>query len=167
MPNIVDDMVYFLERQEDGKFHIEGEYALSDLRNTVPGFGDRITLTIDGVGTSIAEVVGRYFVRHIEEASDSEWIAWFIIVQSIEPQEADDLFDVISVRYTNFVRASPPGQPPPVYEPVAPPKLPKSKRISHKMKDPDFWTPERKEAMRKKREARLARMAKLGIPDSD
>jgi hypothetical protein len=108
MRNIVDDLVYFLERQKDGRFQIEGEHRLADLHNNVPGFGDRITLAIDGVGTSIMEVVGRYFVRHLDEASDSEWIAWFIIVQSVDLQEADDLLEAVSEHYAKFVRDRPP-----------------------------------------------------------
>ncbi|MBB2832386.1 UNVERIFIED_ORG: hypothetical protein GGD51_002515 [Rhizobium esperanzae] len=106
MPKIIDELVYFLERQEDGKYQIEGEHGLSDLGNTVPSIGDRITLTIHEVGISIMEVVGRHFVRHYDEASDSEWIAWFIIVKSVDLQEADDLFDVINENYRQFVKAT-------------------------------------------------------------
>lgn len=108
MPKIIDDIVYFLERQNDGKYHIEGEHGLTDLGNTIPGFGDRVTLTVHDVGISITEVVGRHFVRHYDEASDSEWIAWFIIVQSVDLQEADDLFDVINENYSQFVKSAPP-----------------------------------------------------------
>ncbi|PZM14616.1 hypothetical protein CPY51_10270 [Rhizobium tubonense] len=36
------------------------------------------------------EVVGRHFVRHLDEALDSEWIAWFIIVQSVDLRSRHD-----------------------------------------------------------------------------
>ncbi|EJT05686.1 hypothetical protein [Rhizobium sp. CCGE 510] len=107
MPKIIDDLVYFLERQDDGKYQIEGEHLLADLSNTIPGIGDRITLTIHDVGISTVDVIGRHFVRHLDEASDSEWIAWFIIVKSVDLQEADDLFDVINENYCRFVKAPP------------------------------------------------------------
>ncbi|XKM39566.1 hypothetical protein A4U53_025755 [Rhizobium ruizarguesonis] len=97
-----------MERQADGKYQIEGEHLFADLGNTVPGFGDRITLTIHDVGISIMEVVGRHFVRHYDEASDSEWIAWFIIVQVVDLPEADDLFDVVNENYRQYIKGWPP-----------------------------------------------------------
>ncbi|MDQ0558289.1 hypothetical protein QO004_000062 [Rhizobium mesoamericanum] len=97
MHTIIDDTVYLLERDSDGKYEIQGEHALADLSNNVPSVGDRITLTIDDDGpTSIMEVVSRYLVRHLDRPSNSEWTAWFLIVQAIDLQEADDLFDVIN-----------------------------------------------------------------------
>lgn len=105
---IIDDLVYFLERHDDGKYEIEGEHLLSDLGNTVPCVGDRVTMTIHDVGISNMQVVGRHFVRHLDEASDSEWIAWFVIVQSVDLQEADDLFDVINENYGRYIRGLPP-----------------------------------------------------------
>ncbi|MGO8645166.1 hypothetical protein ACC810_30620 [Rhizobium ruizarguesonis] len=119
MPKIIDELVYFLERQGDGKYQIEGEHLLADLGNTVPGFGDRITLTIHDVGISIMEVVGRHFVRHFDEASDSEWIAWFIIVQAVDLQEADDLFDVVNENYRQYIQ----GWPPPNHTKTPPRKM--------------------------------------------
>lgn len=102
--------MYSLERQDDGKYHIEGEHVLADLGNAIPGIGDRITLTIHDVGISTMDVIGRHFVRHLDEASDSEWIAWFVIVLSVDLQEADDLFDVINENYPHFIQ----GRPPPI-----------------------------------------------------
>jgi len=107
MPDIVDDQVYFLVRQKNGKFEIESQYLLADLNNTVPGFGDRMALTIHDTGFSMMEVVGRYFVRHLDEASDTEWIAWHVIVQPIDLQEADDLFEAISENYSKYVKPAP------------------------------------------------------------
>ncbi|TAZ76551.1 hypothetical protein [Rhizobium ruizarguesonis] len=121
MPKIIDELVYFLERQADGKYQLEGEHGLTDLGHTVPGFGDRITLTIHDAGISIMEVVGRHFVRHYDEASDSEWIAWFIIVQAVDLPEADDLFDVISENYSRFIQ----GWPPPNHTKTSPRKTQK------------------------------------------
>ncbi|MDI5926468.1 hypothetical protein QBK93_17465 [Rhizobium leguminosarum] len=124
MPKIIDDLVYFLERQDDGKYQIEGEHLLADLGNIIPEIGDLITLTIHDVGISIMEVVGRHFVRHFDEASDSEWIAWFIIVQSVDMQEADDLFDAISENYSQYIQ----GWPPPKHKPTSPTEAPPTRR---------------------------------------
>jgi len=104
LAKIVDDLVYFLVRQDNGKYEIDAEHLLSDLGGSVPGFGDRVALTIHDAGSAFMEVVGRYFVRHLDESSGNEWIAWFIIVEPIHLPEADDLFDLISENYDRFVR---------------------------------------------------------------
>ncbi len=83
-PTIVDELVYFLRRQDDGKYELEGSEGLSNLSNTVPVIGDNITLTREGLGGSTMRVVGRHYVRHLNEATDTEWAAWFIIVESLE-----------------------------------------------------------------------------------
>ncbi|WP_187772317.1 hypothetical protein [Agrobacterium sp. B1(2019)] len=102
--NFVDDVVYFLERQPDGKYEIDAEHLLSDIGGNVPGFGDRIASTIHDTGWSFMEVVGRYFVRHIDENSNKEWLVWFVIVESVDLPEADDLFDLISETYNRFIK---------------------------------------------------------------
>lgn len=91
------------------------------------------------------------------------------MVETIETEDAQALACTIGKVFRQEYRGAlrPEKTRSRTHEPAASPNLPKSKRIGHKMKDPDFWTPERKEAMRKKREARLARMAKLGISGSD
>lgn len=102
--SIVDDVVYFVERQADRKYEIDAEYSLSDLGGSIPDFGDRIALTIHDIGSSFMEVVGRYFVRHIDEALNKEWLVWFIVVEPVNLPDADDLFDVISDTYNRFAK---------------------------------------------------------------
>jgi len=89
---IIDDLVYFL-RRDAGEYHFEGSDSLTNLSNTVPAIGDRITLTRENLGGTTMEVVGRHYVRHLNEASDTEWAAWFIIVGSLELD--GNLFDAI------------------------------------------------------------------------
>ncbi|EPE98643.1 hypothetical protein [Rhizobium grahamii] len=102
---IIDDVVYFLERDSDGKYEIQAEHLLSDLSNTVPSVGDRITLTINGDGaTSTMEVVGRHLISHLDRASDCEWTAWFLIVQGLDPREADDLFELVSEHFSQYIQ---------------------------------------------------------------
>ncbi|UHS61069.1 hypothetical protein HRR99_05840 [Agrobacterium vaccinii] len=104
---VADDVVYFLERQADGKYDIDAEHSLSDLGGSVPGFGDHIALTIHNIGSSFMEVVGRYFVRHIDEGSNKEWLVWFVVVEPVKLPEADDLFDLISDTYNRFAKTRP------------------------------------------------------------
>jgi|GEM_PF-2524433 len=175
MEEHVSDEIYILSKNSSGEFVWVDTFPLSIFGGTVPAFGDRLTLDLyndeDGDGLAIEEVIGPHFTRYISEKSGEERYAWFVLVETIEPADGRALGSAMGEVFRQKVggarTSDSPGQPPPVYESVAPPKHPKSKRISHKMKDPDFWTPERKEAMRKKREARLARMAKPGITDSD
>jgi hypothetical protein len=173
MEEHVSDEIYVLSKDSSGGFVWVDTFPLSVFSGNVPAVGDHITLDLyhdhEGYGVAIEEVISRHFVRYISESSGDECHAWFVVVETVETEDAQALASTIGkVFRQEFRGASQPGTTAPsVYEPSASPKLPKSKRISHKMKDPDFWTPERKEAMRKKREARLARMAKLGISDPD
>jgi len=105
--NVIDDLIYFVVRNADGKFEIEGEHLLSDLGNNLPVAGDRITLTIHDIGFSTMEVVNRHFVRHLDPASDTEWIAWVVLVRPIDLPESDDLFDLISENCSRFRRSVP------------------------------------------------------------
>ncbi|MBY4589399.1 hypothetical protein [Rhizobium redzepovicii] len=107
MSIIVDDKVYFIERQKNGAYWLDATFSLSDLGGTVPGFGDRYALAIHKSGTAIAEVVGRYFLRHIDEAAGSEWYVWFIVVQQIVLQEQHDLFRIFSTVYKEDIRGNP------------------------------------------------------------
>lgn len=103
---IIDDVVYLLERQSDGKYEIQGAHSLSDLNNTVPSVGDRITLTIDVDGaTSVMKVVSRHLISHLDRASDCEWTAWFLVVQGLDPREADDLFELVSEHFRQYIQA--------------------------------------------------------------
>lgn len=112
MSELVDDRVYILERYEDGSFHLDAELNLAELAHGVPGFGDRITLSVHGVGISVVEVVARYFVRHIDESSGREWTAWFVVVEPVELKEADALFEAIGKIYRTRARNRPPPQLP-------------------------------------------------------
>ncbi|AIC27056.1 hypothetical protein IE4771_CH01939 [Rhizobium etli bv. mimosae str. IE4771] len=107
MSIIVDDKVYFIQRQKHGSFYLDATFSLSDLGGTVPGFGDRYALAIHKSGTAIAEVVGRYFLRHIDEKAGNEWYAWFIVVQEVSLREQDDLFRIFSTVYKEDIRGNP------------------------------------------------------------
>ncbi|PDT09767.1 hypothetical protein [Rhizobium sp. M1] len=107
MSIIVDDKIYFIQRQKHGSFYLDATFSLSDLGGTVPGFGDRYALAIHKSGTAIAEVVGRYFMRHIDEKTGNEWYAWFIVVQEVSLREQDDLFRIFSTVYKEDIRGNP------------------------------------------------------------
>lgn len=109
MINSIDDAVYLVERNSDGALEIQGSHLLSDLSNTVPNVGDRITLSIQGVGaTSIMQVQSRHFVRHLDEESKAEWSAWFLIVEAIDRHEDDELIELVSREFVDYVRPEPP-----------------------------------------------------------
>jgi len=166
--------VYVLSPVSNGGYEFIDTIPMSALKGVVPNLGDRITLDLynndEGDGLAVAEVIGRHFVRYIDESDGDEAYAWFLVVQTVELDHTSKLAEAIGAVFRNELRpiAPPPTKTPPVvYDLVAPPTLPRSKRISHKMKDPAFWTPERKEVMQKKREARLERMKRMGITDAD
>jgi hypothetical protein len=165
--------VYILSPVSNGGYEFIDTIPMSALKGVVPNLGDRITLDLynndEGDGLAVEEVIGRHFVRYFDESDGDEAYAWFLVVQTVELDHTSKLAEAIGAVFRNELRpiAPPTKTLPVVYDPVLPPKLPKSKRISHKMKDPAFWTPERKEVMRKKREARLARMERLGMTEAD
>lgn len=165
--------VYVLSRVSSGEYQCIDTIPLSALRGGVPNIGDRITLDLynddEGDGLAVEEVISRHVVRYISENSADEAYAWFLVVETVELDCARELAEAIGTAFRNELRPiAPPTKPrAPTYKPAQPPSLPKSKRISHKMKDPDCWTPERREAMQKKRDARLARIKRMGIAESD
>jgi hypothetical protein len=108
MHQIIDDCVYLVKRDSDGRLEVEGEHLLPDLGNTVPIVGDRIVLTMDEHGSSsVMEVVSRHLVRHMDRASDTEWTAWFLMVREIEQHEGDELFELVSEHFDKYVRPKP------------------------------------------------------------
>lgn len=172
MEEQVLEEVYVLSPVSNGGYQYIDNIPLSALKGVVPNVGDRITLDLynndEGDGLAVEEVIGRHFVRYINESNGDEAYAWFLVVETVELDHTSKLAEAIGDVFRNELRPTEPAVvAPPVHDPVPPPSLPKSKRISHKMKDPEFWTPERKEAMRKKREARLARMQRMGITEAD
>lgn len=170
----IRDEVVVLMKSGDGYFDHD-RLSLQYLKNIVPSIGDRLTLHLDDEGLAVYLVEQRYLVDvTYTDIGREDGCFWVLVVEQHNEDHSPEFDDIVRAIYReDFDKTwknkaiDPATAAPPVYEPVAPPKLPKSKRISHKMKDPQFWTPERKEAMRKKREARLARMAKLGITDPD
>lgn len=161
----VRDEIVVLMRSADGYFDHD-RMSLAHLRNVVPAIGDRLTLHLEDEGLAVYQVQQRYLVdlRLADNGKDDSCF-WVLVVDQFHEDHFHELdLAVRAIHREDFARtwknaAIPPA--PPRYDPVAPPNLPKSKRISDKMKGPAYWTPERKEAMRKKREARLARMKAL------
>ncbi len=156
-----DDIVVLM-RSGDGYFDHD-RLSLRHLKNVVPSIGDRHTLHLDDEGLAVYRVEQRYLVdlRFADDGGDDSCF-WALVVEQY-PEDHSSEFD-LTVRaiyradFHKTWKGAAIAAAPPRHDPIPPPDLPKSKRISHKMKDPSYWTPERKETMRKKREARLARM---------
>lgn len=172
MDEHISNDIYVLERVSSGEIQCIDIFPLSAFLGAVPVIGDRITLDIyhddqEGDGIAITEVVGRHFVRYIAEISGVECYAWFVLVKTIEADDAVELAsafgEVFRREFRDLWRT--PRTPPPTCAPIPPPPYPKSKRASRKNKDPDYWTPERKEELRKKREARVATRSLGGLSE--
>ncbi|MBZ9904777.1 hypothetical protein LB557_01985 [Mesorhizobium sp. BR115XR7A] len=147
----VADSVILLERGNDGKFSLRDTIPLESFRNTVPVFGDRIALLIDGAGTSIVEVVERYFLDYIEEATNNELLVWLLIVKEVEPDYRDDLDESLMEIYKADLRLWLSVEPSRVTHPTE-----TLADLDRTNRDPAYWTFERKEMLRKEREQRLA-----------
>ncbi|NVD41320.1 hypothetical protein HT585_20805 [Ensifer sp. HO-A22] len=158
----VRDEIVVLMRSGDGYFDHD-RLSLRHLKNVVPSIGDRLTLHLDDEGLGVYQVEQRYLadLRLVDNGGD-DGCFWVLVVDQFHEDHFCELDLTVRAIYREDFHRTWKGAvipaAPPQYEPVPPPDLPKSKRISHKMKDPAYWTPERKETMRKKREARLARM---------
>lgn len=150
----VADSVLILERGTGGKFSLRETISLESLKNTVPVFGDRIVLLIDGAGTSIVEVVERYFLDYVEEKTGNELLVWVLIVREIEPDYQDDLDESLMEIYKADLR---------LWLGTSPGETAKAETLAdldRSNRDPAYWTFERKELLRQEREARLAAMKK-------
>ncbi|TIV98870.1 MAG: hypothetical protein E5V85_09775 [Mesorhizobium sp.] len=139
-----------LERSGDGKFGLRDTLSLESLKNAVPVFGDRIALLLDEGGMSILEVVERYFLEYVEEKSNDHLLTWFVIVKEIDPEYRDDLDESLMEIYRGGLRLWLATGPPAPTETI--------ETLDRSNRDPAYWTVERKEILRKEREARLASM---------
>ncbi|WP_421579765.1 hypothetical protein [Shinella sp. M31] len=170
-PTIRDEVVVLM-KDGDGYFDHD-RLSLKCLMNIVPAIGDRLSLHLGDEGLGVYLVEERYLVD-LNDNDREDGCFWVLVVDQ-HPDDHSFEFDAVvrAIYRENFDKTwknkaiVPALVGPAVYDPVPPPSLPKSKRVSHKMKDPAFWTPERKEAMRKKREARLARMQRMGITEAE
>ncbi|WP_150132701.1 hypothetical protein [Neorhizobium sp. SOG26] len=104
MRPIIDDAVYLLTLQDDGRYHLEGSHLLADLSGIVPAPGDRVTLAIDEDVTSIFEVISRHFVRHLRLASGDEFSAWVLVAQEVDQLEADELLKAFGTLWKSAPR---------------------------------------------------------------
>lgn len=95
-PNNVSDQIYVLERSSAGRFDWIDTWECS---GKIPAIGERLTLAIhsmeEGDGAAVQEVIERHYVRYIDEATDDEFYAWFVIVKTIEMDGIADLAEAV------------------------------------------------------------------------
>lgn len=127
------------------------EFELTDLdffSGEMPAFGDRVTLLAPEDGYAIFEVIGRYPTTHVDDNNATEWRPWVIVIEQIEPDDFSGIERLIrDIRH----REHPEGA-----DTVA--EIEEPEEIDRDNRDPAYWTFERKEILRKEREARLAAM---------
>lgn len=151
----VRDEIVVLMR--DGKNFVEHDrLSISELRNTLPIVGDRLTLHIDDVeGHAAYRVLDRYLVD-LRSCTDTGEDAtfWVLVVDQFDEDHSDEFDDIVRAIYRQDFATVWRG------ESVTPVPAASPKKIDRTNRDPEYWTFERKELLRKEREARLeAQMA--------
>lgn len=152
---MISDKVMVLERGSDGKHACTDALSMAQLNNHVPGYGDRISLLLDQGGLLLREVVGRYFLEYHEEGTGHTVWTWFLVVKEIEPDF--DLDDTLMEVYEEHFRWR-------FGYATSPAPIETAETLDRSNRDPAYWTFERKEILRKEREARLAAMGKDNDP---
>lgn len=151
------DKIVVLMRDGDGYFDHD-RLSLSCLNNVVPIIGDRLTLHLGSDGLGVYQVINRYLTDlRPDDAEGGRF--WVLIVDQIHEDQffkLDDLlraiyreeFDGVWPTSTRFPHRS----------------LKTAENLDRSNRDPAYWTQERKELLRKEREARLAAI-KSGTDD--
>lgn len=149
---ILDDIVVLL--RAGGKLVDHDRLRLSELRQTLPGVGDRLTLHVDDEGIAIYRVADRYLVD-LNSTFDANGDARFwvlVVVQDDDDNFVEEIDDMVRAIYrADFASVWTQQQVPQTTGETV-------KDLDRKNRDPAYWTFERKELLRLKREARLAAM---------
>ncbi len=142
------DEIILLQRFGD-EYCDFGRLSLSSLRNIVPAVGDTLTDHIFETGVGASRVVDRYLADFwSEEDVHPRCRCWVLVVEQLEDLGSHffELDTILRrVREANFGVV-----------PFHSEEIELISDLDRDNRDPAYWTPARKEMLRKEREARLA-----------
>lgn len=147
--SIMRDEIVLLVRDGDDYFDF-GRLSRTHLDNVIPVIGDTLTEHIAEAGIGMCRVVDRFLADfRSEEGAHDPLTCWVLVVE--QPDECEDHFFGLDkvlqrIREANFSMVSMPNQ-------FTAETL---ETLDRDNRDPAYWTFERKEILRKEREARLA-----------
>jgi len=142
------DEIVLLQRFDD-EYCDFGRLSLTSLRNVVPAVGDTLTDHVFETGVGVSRVVDRFLADFwSEEDVHPRCRCWVLVVE--QPEEIDNHFFGLDsilrrMREADFGYVPPDNEG---FEIVD--------DLDRNNRDPEYWTFERKEILRKEREARLA-----------
>lgn len=142
-PASVDDVI-ILFRDKDGYYN-EDRLTLQEMGNILPSIGDKWTIHPQFGGIGAYLVCERYLIN-IFKGFDSPTgqTAWILVVEEIENDELFEFDRVVREIFDAEVSE----------EALA--EFHVLETLDRSNRDPAYWTFERKELLRKEREARLA-----------
>lgn len=146
----IRDEVVVLMRDGQGYFDHD-RLSLSHLHHAVPIIGDRLTLHLGGDGLAVYQVINRYLVDMSPDDAESGRF-WVLIVDQIHDDHFFAMDDLLRAIYREGFNGVWPGYEFPL------PIVETAETLDRSNRDPAYWTFERKEILRKEREARLAAM---------
>jgi len=147
------DEIVLLMRDGD-KYFDHGRLSLSYLKNVVPCVGDFLTLHVEEEGLGVWRVERRY-LADLTLTSNGDVAAsfWVLVVEEIDENFGDHFFDldraVRRIHHDDFNIVW-------LGEPLFTSPIETAETLDRTNRDPEYWTFERKEILRKEREARLA-----------
>lgn len=157
----IRDEIVVLMRSGDGFVDNDHRLSLADLRNTVPIIGDRLSLHLEEEGLAVYRVLDRYLVD-LRFSSDggNDALFWVLVVDQFDEDHSHEFDQLVRAIYreefaTSWRREAIPSAP-----------VQTAETLDRTNRDPAYWTFERKEILRKEREARLAAI-RDGISDKD
>lgn len=155
---VVRDEIVVLMR--DGKGYFDHDrLSLSYLNNVVPIIGDRLTLHLLEDGLAVYQVINRYLVDMRPDDADPCGF-WVLVVDQIDEDHFFELDDILRRIHREEFDVFLPGRP------IPPAPIETAETLDRSNRDPEYWTFERKEILRKEREARLAAMRSQEKPAS-
>jgi hypothetical protein len=148
----IRDEIVVLMRSGDGYFDHD-RLSLSRLKDIVPAIGDRLTLHVEDEGIATYQVEQRYLIdlRGSDDAHEDACF-WTLVVDQIHEEHFFELDRVVRAIYREDFDTTWNGEAIPL-SPIDP-----ADELDRDNHDPEYWTFERKEILRKEREARLAAM---------
>lgn len=144
------DEVVLLVRDGD-EYHFHGTLSLQYLNYIVPVVGDLITYQIEDSGIGLSRVDQRILVdMTATDAKDPTACCWTLVVSEVEDDRFQDL-DMVMRAIRNADWTIPPVDLSDLASETV-------DDLDRDNRDPAYWTPDRKELLRKEREERLAAM---------
>ncbi|TIN98300.1 MAG: hypothetical protein E5Y03_25055 [Mesorhizobium sp.] len=146
-----DEIVVLMRHGNDFVDH--DRLSLSELKNVLPCIGDRLSLHVDEEGHAVYRIEARYLID-LRSSTDAREDArfWALVVDQFDEDHSDKFDDIVRAIYSEDFATIWKGS---AISPASRP-IETAETVDRSNRDFAYWTFERKEILRREREARLA-----------